>query len=321
MENLDTIDRKILFELTLDARIPETQIAKRLRISRDVVHYRIKQLMEKEIIRAYRTWINLAKLGYQGYKVYLKIAGSEKEQKKFFDHIRTREDVFWLGVADGAWDVGLTFFEKSNEEFFRKKNELFARFNKIILDKKTGTVVNVYVYPKKFFAMRETEPGTLFGDVVQNRIDEVERKILKVLMHNSRISLVDLANKVGSTIEVVRHRKKKLEQTGIISVYTASIDYEKLGLEFYKTFIYFDKLDEKNEKKLLEFCRLNENIMHMVRQISPWDIELEVMVENYLKYNKIMRELRSLFPHEIRNIESAIMSGDYPFPAKKTVFD
>jgi DNA-binding Lrp family transcriptional regulator len=253
--------------------------------------------------------------------VYLKIAGSEREQKKFFDHIRTKKDVFWLGVADGAWDVGLTFFEKSNEDFFKKKNELFAKFNKIILDKKTGTVVNVYVYPKKFFTMRETEPGTLFGDVAYNKIDEIEKKILKVLLHNSRISLVDLAKEVGSTLEVVRHRKKKLEQAGIISVYTTSINYEKLGLEFYKTFLYFDKLDEKDEKKLLEFCRLNKNIMHMVRVICPWDIELEVMVKNYAEYNKIMRELRSLFPHEIRNIESAIMSGDYPFPAKKTIFD
>ncbi len=35
----------------------------------------------------------------------------------------------------------------------------------------------------------------------------------------------------------------------------------------------------------------------------------------------IIRPLRSLFPKELRNIESAIMSEDYVFPAKKTIFD
>lgn len=320
-EELDSIDKRILFELDLNARISEAQLAKRIRKSREVVHYRIKQLMDKGILLGYRPWVNLTKLGYHPYKIYLKIAGDEKEQANFFNHLKHRQDVFWLGIADGAWDVGLTFFARSTEEFFKKKNELFVRFGRIILDKKTGIVANAYVYPKKFLSKEERRTMVFFGAVEFHEIDETERKILSQLLQNARMKLVELAQNVGSSIEVVRNRIKILEEKGILLGYTITWDYTKLGLEFYKTFLYFDKLDEENEKKLLEFCKQHPNILHVVRQVSPWDVELEIMVENYAQYNRIVHELRRLFPHELRNMESAILSEDYMFPAKKTIFD
>jgi DNA-binding Lrp family transcriptional regulator len=320
-DELDNTDKRILYELDLNARIPETQLAKRIRRSREAVRYRIRELTRKGIIKGYSLWINVSKLGYQGYKVYLKIGGSKEEQAAFFDHIRSREDVFWLGVADGAWDVGLTFFARNSEEFYKKKNGLFAQFSGIILDKKIGILSDVHIHPKKFLGGQAREPVIMFGPVVPNGTDDIERKILTELLENSRIRLVELATNVGATLEVTRNRMQALERKGAILRYNAIIDYGKLGLEFYKTFLYFDNLSDANERKLLEYCRQHPNILHVVRQISPWDVELEIMVPNYGAYNRIMHELRDLFPHELANIESAIMSQDWILPAKKAAFD
>ena len=73
----------------------------------------------------------------------------------------------------------------------------------------------------------------------------------------------------------------------IIIKYTAVINYQKLGFEFYKTFLYFKNLNEKDMDSLMTHCLDNPNIIHLIKQISPWDIELEVMCENYEEYNKI----------------------------------
>lgn len=318
---LDASDRKVLHALHMDARVPETTLAKRLRLSREVIHYRIRQLTARGIIPVYRTWIDLSKLGYHNYKLYLKMSGDQKRRGEFFDHIRSRDDVFWLGVADGAWDVGVTFFAKSKEDFFDKKNELFSRFCDIIIDKKTGLLVDIWVYPFKFLIGEEGEPRTLFGKVEKNEVDETDRRVLAALMHDARAKSVDLANASGTTVDIFRNRMKRLEEKGIIGWYAAAIDHTKLGMEFYKTFLYFDNLGKKEEGKLLEFCKTQPNIVHIVRLVGPWEIELEIMVENYAAYNKIMHELRALFPHELRNIESAVMSEDYVFPARKTIFD
>ncbi|MCI0503705.1 Lrp/AsnC family transcriptional regulator [Candidatus Micrarchaeota archaeon] len=317
---LDASDRKILHALHIDARVPETVLAKRLRLSRDVVHYRIRQLCARGIITVFRTWIDLGKVGYHNYKLYLKMSGDQARRSEFFDHIRSRDDVFWLGVADGAWDVGVTFFARDKKEFFDKKNELFSRFSDIIIEKKTGLLVDIWVYPFKFLIGGEGEPRTLFGDIEENELEVTDKKVLAAFMHDARGKSVTLARSAGVTVDVFRNRVKRLEDKGIIGWYAAAIDHTKLGMEFYKTFLYFDNLGKTEEAKLLEFCKSQPNIVHIVRLIGPWEIELEIMVENYAAYNKIMHELRALFPHELRNIESAVMSEDYVFPARKTVF-
>ena len=49
--NIDKTDRKILYELDLNARKPHSQIAKKLRINRSIVSYRINEMKKKGIIK------------------------------------------------------------------------------------------------------------------------------------------------------------------------------------------------------------------------------------------------------------------------------
>ena len=90
----------------------------------------------------------------------------------------------------------------------------------------------------------------------------------------------------------------------IIKRYSTIINYEKLGYEFYKTFLYFRSLDEEELEKLMEFVKENPNIIHLIKQISAWDIELEIMVENFSKYNKIISKLTEKFSKSIQKVEN-----------------
>ena len=71
----------------------------------------------------------------------------------------------------------------------------------------------------------------------------------------------------------------------------------------------------------MEYCRVNPKIIHLVKQISPWDIELEIMCCNYIEYNTIISELTKEFSGAISKVETAIMSQDYIFPSKELVFE
>ena len=177
-ENLDKIDMRLLYELDWDARQSETAIAKKIGRSRETVRYRISQLEKRGIISGYATWLNVSKLGYQGYKIYLKIGGSEEEREGFFDELKKRADLFWLGTADGAWDVGLTFFAKDNRDFFEKKNELFSRYSRIILQKFTGIAVVAYAYPQKVFYPEPKDYYYMFGRIEENELDMMDREDL-----------------------------------------------------------------------------------------------------------------------------------------------
>ncbi len=317
---LDKLDCKLLFELDKNSRLPETTLAKLIGRSKESVRYRIAQLKEKGIIHGFTTWIDPTKLGYSSAKIYLTLANKPQQKKEFIEYVKKDKRLFWLGIAEGAWNAGLTFFVKSNQEFFELKNELFSKFKELILDSHTAVLVNVNMHDKTFLYPAEPKWSTIFGVPEQQELDETEKKVLQELFLNSRISLVDISRKQDLTVDVVRYRIKRLEEKKIISRYTTKVDFNVLGYEFYKTFLYFHNLTKTDELKLMEYTRKNPHIIHLIKQISPWDIELEIMCESYHQYNQIISALTQEFSEIISKVETAIMSEDYVFPAEKMIY-
>ena len=317
LNKLDKIDCRILFELKKNSRIPETALAKLIRRSKESVRYRIKQLTTNGYITGFTIWMDPAKLGYQSAKIYVELSNRPKRKTEFIDYVKNEERVFWLGIADGAWNAGITYFVKNNKEFFDLKNELFSKFRDLILESKTAVLVSASYGEMKFLHQSETPLQTIFENVENNTLDETEQHILKQLFKNSRTTLVDLAKICNTTIDIVRNRMRRLEAKGIISRYTINIDFKKLGMEFYKTFLYFRNITKKDEMKLFEYSRKHPNILHLMKQISPWDVELEIMCKNYSEYSDIISEITQEFSDVINKVETAIMSEDHVFPGKQ----
>ena len=66
MQNqLDPIDHRILRELTQDARIPYTQLAKKLKVSNTLVHQRVRKLREAGVLKQAVYQLNAWQLGFQ----------------------------------------------------------------------------------------------------------------------------------------------------------------------------------------------------------------------------------------------------------------
>lgn len=318
---LDKIDKRILYELDRNARIPDTRLAKIVGRSKESVRYRIKQLQKKGIILGFTVWIDPARIGYTSGKIYLNLANEPEKKKEFIDYVKKDKRAFWVGVAEGAWNVGLTYFVKSNREFFDLKNDLFSKFKDLILESHTAVLISVEICDKTFLYNAETNWNTLIKTYNNYQLEEIEKKVLKEIFKNSRINVVDIARKHNTTVDIVRNRMKKLEQKGIIANYKVIIDFNKLGFEFFKTFLYFKNLNKEDEERLMEYTRKVPEIIHMVKQISPWDVELEIMCESYLQYNKIISDLTKEFVNIIQKVETAIMHENYVFPADEMIFE
>jgi Lrp/AsnC family transcriptional regulator, regulator for asnA, asnC and gidA len=61
--------------------------------------------------------------------------------------------------------------------------------------------------------------------------DETDKRILNVLLADSRLSYRNIATKAGISAATVMNRVSRLEKDGIIKGYTTVIDYEKLGYD------------------------------------------------------------------------------------------
>ena len=61
-------------------------------------------------------------------------------------------------------------------------------------------------------------------------IDDIDRKVLKELQQDARVSYAELGRRVGLTTPAVIERVRKLEDAGVITGYRAEIDTAKVGL-------------------------------------------------------------------------------------------
>lgn len=62
-------------------------------------------------------------------------------------------------------------------------------------------------------------------------IDELDKKILNVLLTNSRLSYREIAKKIGVSVATVMNRVNRLQKEKLIKKYSAVLDYEKLGYD------------------------------------------------------------------------------------------
>jgi Lrp/AsnC family transcriptional regulator, regulator for asnA, asnC and gidA len=83
-------------------------------------------------------------------------------------------------------------------------------------------------------------------------LDEVDKKILAILMRNAKTPYTDIAKIIHVSSGTVHVRMNKLEQMGIVTGATLSIDYTKLGYDISAFLgIYLDKssfYDEVSEQ-------------------------------------------------------------------------
>jgi len=62
-------------------------------------------------------------------------------------------------------------------------------------------------------------------------LDDIDRKLLKELLKDSRRSYRDLAKAIGVSAATVINHVQRLESAGVITDYTVMLDHERLGYE------------------------------------------------------------------------------------------
>src|SRR6266851_5592331 len=99
--------------------------------------------------------------------------------------------------------------------------------------------------------------------IPMHTLDAIDRKILSLLQSDGRITMQELADKVGLSVSPCHRRVKLLEERGVITRYIATVDQKSLGLHV-SVFISI-KLARQKEEDLNRFAKA----------ISKWDEVLE----------------------------------------------
>lgn len=129
-------------------------------------------------------------------------------------------------------------------------------------------------------------------------IDRIDRNILKHLSVDGRISITDLAAKVGLSKSPCQVRVKRLQEEGYILGFRAVLNDAKLG----RNHVAFAevKLNNTTEKALADFNKAVLNIVeieqcHMIA--GSFDYLLKVRTKDITAYRAVLGEHISTLPH------------------------
>ncbi len=311
--NLDLRDKKILFELDKNSRISLTDLAKKLKTSKEVVHYRLNKLIDEKVILRFHTVTPLYRFGLVAYKVYLRLSDcSKNELEKLIDYLQNNKDVFWFGTCNGRWDLIFGTTSKNLEEFMAIQDKIMHRFGEFIQEKELSISRENLQYNRRW--MYNDNSGIIefnFGEKEPKiEIDEKDRKILDSIIPDSRKSIIDIAKETHLTIDIVRYRLKAMEREGIIKGYKCLLNSSKVGFVTCKAFVFFKNITEEKKKEFIDYVKKINNTINIITTFAAWDLEIMFETQSYEEYYRIMEDVKEKFKDIIRFYDSILITSE-----------
>lgn len=129
-------------------------------------------------------------------------------------------------------------------------------------------------------------------------LDRFDRAILAALAADGRISVTELARRIGLSKSPTQARVKRLEETGTITGYRALLDPIRMGLN-HVAFVQM-RLSDTREAALQAFNRAVAQIpeieqCHMIA--GGFDYLLKVRTADIADYRRVLAEKLSALPH------------------------
>lgn len=311
--NLDLRDKKLLFELDKNSRASLTDLAKKLKTSKEVIHYRINNLIKNKVILKFQAVPASYRFGQKAYKVYIRLGDcSEQEFEKIKEFLLDRKDCFYLAVCKGRWDLIFGLWGKSLEDFFKGHDLFMNKFSKYIQEKELSIGKETIQFNRRWM-YSDSSPISVFtwGEKdSQITLEEKDQKILDILVANSRKSIVDISEETGISLDSVRYRIKTMEKEGIIQGYKCLLNSSKVNFTTCKAFIFFKSINEEKRNEFIEYCKKLQNTINIVITFAPWDLEIMFETKSYEEYFRIMDEIKEKFKDIIKLYESVLIPSE-----------
>ncbi|MGV8151489.1 MAG: Lrp/AsnC family transcriptional regulator [Candidatus Nanoarchaeia archaeon] len=302
---LDLKNRKILRELDLNARMPYSELAKKVRLSKQVVKYRVNNLEDENIIQGYNALIDISKLGKTIYVVYLKLVQlSSLKEKVWIDKIKANPSVISVGKNAGQWDLTIVIRCISNQDLDLILKDIISDKSENIKQKLITSEIEASYFAMNIIHKERIQETFTSGSLDSEKIDETDKQIIAFLSNNCRMSLLEISQKVKMSPNGVKNKIKNLEKQGVIIGYKTKINYEKLGYLHFRVFLHLSRFTPQLYNNIKDFLKHKGNVESVSRYMGYADIDFRCYAKDILGLYNLISELKDNFLENIIEVDS-----------------
>ena len=141
------------------------------------------------------------------------------------------------------------------------------------------------------------------------KIDDINRRILRELERDGRVSNAELAERVNLSASACLRRVHELERSGVIARYRAVLNREATGGGFvaYVT-VGLSRHTKKDQLAFERAMAIAPQVRECHNITGVWEYLLRVEVENLVAYKQFHTEVLGTVP-EVNSITSYIVMG------------
>jgi len=301
---IDLKDRKILYELDKNARVPFSTIGKVIGLSESVVRYRVQRMQEAGIIKGFMTFIDTKKLGFHFHNTFIKFkVMDESKQVDLIEKLKNIPSVAWLASTETTYDLIISVLARDIQHY----QELFAQ----VLEVLEGNVAEDSVFlvsdgmqfpypvlpdqPSHTALDKHAHVGD--GEKMQLRANDL--RILEELALNARITTLELAQKLDMSMNAVAERFHKLLDSDLVQGFKPLIDMSKLGKNWHVMLLQLKYITPDAKKQFVNTLKSIPETFFIVNGVGNWHMQLEFYTDDKSEFRSI---LTKIFPSQNSDI-------------------
>jgi Lrp/AsnC family transcriptional regulator, leucine-responsive regulatory protein len=125
--------------------------------------------------------------------------------------------------------------------------------------------------------------------MVTTMLDRKDQALLKALQQDSRLTMQQLAEKVGMSSSACWRRVKSLEESGVIERYAVMVNPKKAGFSLSSmTLVSLARHEEKNVDNFVDEVMRHPEVLECFATSGEADFHLRVVVEDIDAYNRFL---------------------------------
>lgn len=311
LESLERKDREILFELDQNSRQPYAQIAKKLRISKENVKYRIDRMQKQGLIDSFHAYVDLANLGFSYFKYYLRFRGTSPELKeKYFSFLKEHPRIVWSIRCVGKYDSVVLYVGRDIREYYQFIQEVQEQFGQYIALLDVNFNVSGFQMPRGYLLDKPISSTMKLPTIQKKDLTRNDLTILSILSANARAPLEELAKKTNQSLPTVRKRLTELIKAGAIPKFTLKMNYPLFQYQFVKIMFRLQNVSSARRQAFYNYFLIHPNSIYLIEQVGISDVDVDWELKDIRAVGDIINELKEKFSDIITDYEILFVSRE-----------
>lgn len=239
------------------------------------------------------------------------------KKKEIVEYFKGHALADWVIALSGQWDLFAEFVVKDLFHLQDILAEILDRFSGSINTYQlfiAGDILRVEHLVEDFYKdLKFGKPVLKERTKESYKTDLMDKRILNLLNQDSSLPYLAIAQKLDTTIDVVRYRIKNMLNKGIIIKFFPEISLQKLGYTKYLCNVRLMNISKEKAEKIKKMIQSNVSITYAFADITGLNIVFVCAFKDPEGIDHLLRSLRKEFSDIIEEQNYLIVKEEILF--------